>query len=505
MLADHSLRGEAWEQALRYLALSGDKAVGAGAIREALNHYEQALAVCERLGAPAQATAAAIAEKRAFVCFDSADFAGAMADFARMRAAAARLGDRRNEGLGLAYGGMAAYYGHDFAAAERLFRAALALVGTDFDDVRLFASIQFSSQLMVTNRHAEARPLLATVEELTRIVDDPFSRSWWAITGSEILHWSGRYDEALALLERWQGAVASSNQVVTLLWTKWESALARGGKGDYARALALLDEVMAICASVGETFILARALNTAGWIHGELQNHARALDLNGQSLGLAGAIETADTEIGSNARLNLGDSLLALGRLAEAEAHFRAVERVVRNPRPQDHWMLWRYAQHLFHSSGELCLARGDTAQALAYAGECLEGAESTESKKNVVKARRLRGQVFLARGDLGASEAEFDRAIDVARQLGNPPQLWKTLAAIGDLRQARGAPAAAQQARREALAVIEAVAAQLRDDALRAIVLASPHVQRIRRSAIGVTPATARRAATSPGGGAPA
>jgi tetratricopeptide (TPR) repeat protein len=472
-LADHFLRGEAWEQALRYLALSGDKAVGAGAIREALNYYEQALAVCERLGTPAQATAAAIAEKRAFVCFDSADFVGAMADFARMRAAAARLGDRRNEGLALAYAGMAAYYGHDFAAAEQLFRAALALVDTDFDDVRLFASIQFSSQLMVTNRHAEAQPLLATVEELTQIVDDPFSRSWWAITGSEVLHWSGRYDEALALLERWQGAVTSSNQVITLLWTKWESALACGGKGDYTRALALLDEVVAICASVGETFILARALNTAGWIHGELQDHERALELNRQSLALAGSIETADTEIGSNSRLNLGDSLLALGRHTEAEVYFQTVERIVRNPRPQ----------HLFHSRGELCLVRGDTAQAMAYADECLAGAESTDSKKNIVKARRLRGQVFLARGEFVVAEAEFDRALDVARHLGNPPQLWKALAAIGALRQAQGAPAAAQHARREALAVIENVAAQLRDDSLRAIFLSWPHIQQIRQA----------------------
>jgi len=415
------------------------------------------------------------------------------------------LGDRRNEGLALAYGGMAAYYGHDFAAAEQLFRAALASAGTDFDDVRLFASIQFSSQLMVTNRHAEARPLLATIEALTPIVDDPLSRSWWAITGSEVLHWSGRYDEALALLERWRGAVTSSNQVLTLLWTRWESALACGGKGDYASALALLDEVMAICAGVGETFILARALNTAGWIHGELQNHERALELNGQSLALAGAIETADTEIGSNARLNLGDSLLALGRLAEAEAYFQMVERIVRNPRPQDHWMLWRYAQHLFHSCGELCLERGETAQALAYADECLDGAASTDSKKNIVKGRRLRGQIFLALGEFAAAEAELDRALDGARHLGNPPQLWRTLVAIGDLRQAQGDPAAAQQARREALAAIEAVAARLRDDALRAIFLASPHVQHIRRSALGATPTSARRAATSPSGAVPA
>ena len=84
-LADHYLRGEAWDKALQYLGLSGDKAVSSGAIRQALNYYEQALALCARLGTPAQQTAIAIAEKRGFVCYDSGDFFGAVGDFARMR------------------------------------------------------------------------------------------------------------------------------------------------------------------------------------------------------------------------------------------------------------------------------------------------------------------------------------------------------------------------------------------------------------------------------------
>ncbi len=378
-LADHYLRGEAWDKALHYLALSGDKAVSSGAIRQALSSYEQALALCARLGGPAEDAAGVIAEKRGFVCYDTGDYTSAIEDFARMRAAAASSGDRRREGLALAYGGMAAYYGHEFEAAEEMLRAALAVASDGFDDVRLFASIQLSSLLMVTDRHGEASPLLRTAEELAPSVEDPLSRSWWAITGSEVLHWSGRYGDALALLDRWEGAVTSSNQLLTLLWTRWEAALACGGKGDYARALSLLDEVLTACANSGETFIRARALNTAGWIHGELQNHELALELNRQSLALAGAIETADTEIGSNALLNMGDSCLALGRLTEAEAHFQAVERIVRNPRAQDRWMLWRYAQHLFHSCAELWLARGETAAALAYADECLAKAETTD------------------------------------------------------------------------------------------------------------------------------
>ena len=93
--------------------------------------------------------------------------------------------------------------------------------------------------------------------------------------------------------------------------------------------------MFATCQATGESFIQARALNTAGWIHAELHDHAGSLDLNGQSLALAAAIETADTEITSNARLNLGDSLVALGRFADADEQYQAVEHVVRKPRPQ--------------------------------------------------------------------------------------------------------------------------------------------------------------------------
>jgi tetratricopeptide (TPR) repeat protein len=481
-LAHHYVRGEAWGQALEYLTRSGDKATRAGAIREALNFYDQALATCARLGAPAQSPASVVAEKRGFVCFDSGDFDSAVTDFGRMRSAASLVDDRRREGLALAYGGMAAYYGHDFEAAEGMLRDALQVASEGFDDVRLFASIQLCSLFMITGRHGEAAPLLRSAEALALVVDDPLSRSWWAITGSEVFHWSGRYNDALALLERWRGAVTASNQLLMLLWTKWETALACGGKGDYSTALQLLDEVITTCTETGESFIRARALNTAGWLHCELEDHQRALELNGQSLVLANAIETADTEIRSNARLNLGDSYLALGQLAEAEALFQAVEQIVRNPRPHDRWMLWRYGQHLFHSYGSLWLARGDLEAALAYADECLHAADETDSPKNIVKARRLRGEVFLARGDLSVAAAELKRALALARRIGNPPQLWKTFAAVAAVRQAEKHNAAAAHAYGDALAVVEAVASTLQDERLRATFLTSSHIEHIRR-----------------------
>lgn len=482
-LAYHYLHGEAWEPALAYLAQSGDKARAAHAMEQALHFYAQALAVCETLGAAGFATAVTIAEKRGNVCFDSGDFPGAAIDFARMRVDAHVLGDRHQEAMAQAYRGMALLYAHEFEDAEEVLRAALALSGTEFPDARLLAGTQLASLLSLINRHDEFAILLAEAEALAPAVDDPLSQAWLSMIGNERRTWTGRYDDAVAFLDGWRGAVERTHQITMLLWNRWEESLARGGRGDYDRAIALLDEVLATSARIGEVVIAARAMNTLGWIYGELQDHERAMALNQRSLAVASAAEIADMEIQNNARVNLGDNLMALGRPDEAEDCFRQVEQIVRDPRPQDRWLLWRIAQHLFHSMGELCLARDDVGRALAYADECLALAEPSESRKNIVKARRLRAQVFLRTGALPHAQAELEIALSLAREIGNPPQLWKTYVTIGRLRQAQGRPDDAITAYREAFALIEGVAAGLPDIALRQMFLTSPHVQSIRES----------------------
>jgi len=146
--------------------------------------------------------------------------------------------------------------------------------------------------------------------------------------------------------------------------------------------------------------------------------------------------------------------------------------------------MLWRYAQHLFHSYGKLWLLRGYAEKALAYADECLVGAEESGSMKNTVKGLRLRGQVFSKQGELAGAERALVSALEGARQVGNPPQLWKTHAALGDLRSAQERHADARREYADALAVIEGVAAGLGDESLRETLLNSDAAQALRRKA---------------------
>jgi class 3 adenylate cyclase/tetratricopeptide (TPR) repeat protein len=489
-LAHHYEQAGAWERALDYLTRAGDKAHRAYALEDARDFYARALALCERLGDAALRAAFDVARKRA----DVTPWPAKGAEIERLSAIARRLGDGRYEGLALAIRGSAESHHHDFEAAEESLRAALAVGdGEGYDDVRLHAHLGLRHVSLVLGRLADALTHERAIEALIPKVNDPAIR----VPGdAEIFHnWAGRFDAALAVVERRRPTAVGDLRAQT--WLAWTEALVRGGRGEYQAALALLAPLVPLCERVGDFGRLAYALNLTGWVYGEVENHERALEWNTRGIEVPLEHGFPHPEHEHNARLNLGDNLLALGRPDEAEAQFRIVERTVRRPRPQDRWMLWRYAQHLFHSYGELWLARGDPARALAYADDCLRLAEPTESKKNVVKARRLRGQALLTQGKPAAAASEVATALRVAREVGNPPQLWKTLAALGELRRAQGRAGEAREAYGEALGVIERVAAGLTDEALRATFLASPRVQAIRQ--LAQPPAGRRRPRRGP------
>jgi tetratricopeptide (TPR) repeat protein len=226
---------------------------------------------------------------------------------------------------------------------------------------------------------------------------------------------------------------------------------------------------------------MARSLNTIGWIHGEMYDVDHSLEWNERGLDLARQIPSADPEFENNAILNLGDALLLLGDLDGANQQYREVERIVRNPADADRWMMWRYSQHLFHSMGELSLARGELDRALAYADECIDLAEGSSSRKNIVKGRRLRAKALAARGELEEARSEVDGALATARAIGNPGQLWKTWDALGDIYDAMSKRTEASVAWSEAVGVVDRVAGSLADAALRESLLGSRLVSEIR------------------------
>ncbi|MFC1718209.1 hypothetical protein ACFL6S_31425 [Candidatus Poribacteria bacterium] len=86
--------------------------------------------------------------------------------------------------------------------------------------------------------------------------------------------------------------------------------------------------------------------------------------------------------------------------------------------------------------------------------------------------------------GKLAEAEKELSTALKVAHKIGNPPQLWKTYVALGELRQAQGRSNDALQAYHDALSVIHDVVTGLTDESRRNTFLNSEHVREIRQKA---------------------
>ncbi len=479
-LAHHYERAEAWEKALEYLVKAGQKLQQAYANLEALNFYARALEVCEKLGDAALEKSVSVAQSRAVVNLTIGDPGSGIADLERMLQAARQLGDRRHEGLALAYRGFFEFINHARGQAEETLQAALALGRKLKEDEIIFTAQTSLVHLFSTgNRHAEAEAMAAAAEQLLPSVSDTFGLR--ATLGLRA-NFFGRFDEALQKIQQWRQSVTGQQlPLAGVLLCDWTEALTLGGKGDYDQALTSLHKTLATCKRIGEFIAQVRVLNTLGWIYGELEDHQRAMEWNMRSVEMVREMNAPQPEVENNARLNLGDDLLALGRREEAEEHFQKVEQVVRNPQPQEQQNLWRYSQHFFHSYGELWLARGDSDKARAFADECLVLAEQSNSQKNIVKGRRLRGQGFLAQGKLAEAEHELTAALEIAQRIGNPPQLWKTYQALGELYERQGATEQARSAYASALAVIEQVAGRLQDQELKQTFLAARLVLELR------------------------
>ncbi|MGH4025152.1 MAG: ATP-binding protein [Pseudonocardiaceae bacterium] len=479
VLAHHYFEGQDWDKALDYLTKAGDKATEAYANQDALRFYARALEVCERQGDKALPASAVLAAKSGFISFGIGDLPAGVVALDRMVDAGRRLESRPIEGAGLAYRGLLEVYAHDFEQAEETLRSAWTVVDEGFDEVLPVASLAQIALLASSSRMPELEPFLALAQRV-QAMPDAFTEGLWNWNRGLLEYWRGHFDQAVEVLEELSDR---ANRIVTnRLFNWWVRGMALASRGDYEPALDLLQKTLKMCERVGDEQVRTRVVNTVGWVFGELEDHERALEWNRSGVEQAGSIPgLPDAEIEMNARLNLGDNFAALGRPDKAEEQFHTVEAVVRNPEPAQRWLLWRYSLHLFHAYGELWLDRDEPAKALGYADECLDLAEQTLSSKYLVKGRRLRGQALLAQGRLDDAEQELLAALEAAVDLGNPPQLWKTHAAVGRLRRAQGRPKDARRAYGEALSIIEAVAAGLTDEKLRETLRNSDPVEEIR------------------------
>jgi tetratricopeptide (TPR) repeat protein len=327
---------------------------------------------------------------------------------------------------------------HDFAEAFRLVDEGMRIADELGDnELRFFLGVVAVEAYEDSGRFEERDELWARLADLAPGIRDRSALWMWAFSGAFPMLHRGEFADALRHVDRWQHNVHDRGGRIGLMWTR---GLALTGAGVFAAAQSVLLESLHLAEQSGDQVYQVRILNSLGWLFAEMLDAVEALGWNERSVTVAEALELPDAECEFNARLNAADNLMTLGRVDEARPHLARVERAVREQRPDEELMRWRWTMHLHASASRLHLLDGDAPGALALADECLAEAVASRSGKYQSIANRRRGAALAAMGDEAGAEAARRDALRSANDVGSPSERWRCHAALGDVEAARTA-----------------------------------------------------------------
>jgi DNA-binding CsgD family transcriptional regulator len=230
--------------------------------------------------------------------------------------------------------------------------------------------------------------------------------------------------------------------------------------------------------ALGEHYYLSKLLNNVGWLYHELGDpdtarkwHARALE------GVRGSHGERVTEAERYTLLDLATDELTAGNLNAAAAHLREFEPLL----AQHEYGLIRYLNRYQLVRGELALAQADPHAALAAAGEALRLATEKGMRKNIAKSRLLTGRALLLQGKPREAEAALAEGVAMTDEIAHGSLRWQGRLWLGHALRARNRDAAIPY--REAMDHVAVLARGLDDDQMRAMFLASSHVNELREA----------------------
>jgi tetratricopeptide (TPR) repeat protein len=272
--------------------------------------------------------------------------------------------------------------------------------------------------------------------------------------------------------------------LVPLLFGCFMRGLTLTGKGEYDDAFALFNEGLSVAERVGDEAVHHRLLNCLGWLFAELGDLEESETLNARSAQIGR--RRSDPGTYPNAELNLGEVYGAWGELDRAQDRFDTIFKYYKNPSSSE-WMRFRYSIRMFAGMGELAVTRRDLSIARAHSAESLELATRAASRKSLVKAWRLAGEIAQAERDWDRAEGHLRKSRDLAVSLGNPVQRWKAELALGNFLQEVGRPDEARHSYERGLAEMVRVRAGLRHERLKEAFEKNPDLRLLQSLVAGV------------------
>ena len=250
----------------------------------------------------------------------------------------------------------------------------------------------------------------------------------------------------------------------------------------YPERLAEHYEELAYHFTQGEVWTKAMAYSTlAGDRAAEAFANAEARAHYARTLQAAAQV-TPSVEPGTVARLHAkhGAVLMVLAEHGEAEAEYHRALDLTRQTADRqgeidilvglsevyrrDH----REAPAIAAIEQGLALTQGHPDQAWTYTTQSLELATQTDSRKHVVRAQRLQGDILAASGRLAEAAQALVTSVRLAEQIQTLREVWLGQAALGKVLTRLGRDKEAEAQLTQATQTIEAIAATLHTPRLR-------------------------------------
>jgi DNA-binding CsgD family transcriptional regulator/tetratricopeptide (TPR) repeat protein len=514
-LAFHFSEGQAWERALDYARRAGERAQRLYAPRPAAEQYSRALIAAQQLArapglppAVAPAALAALHRSRGRAYETLGEFQPALADYLRAVELASGAGDRQVEWQGLVDLGLL-WAGRDYQQAGVYFQRALDLARGLGESTLIAHSLNRVGNWMVNTAqprealplHQEARSIFESVgdlpglaatldllgmanylcadlqgglecyehaAELFRSLDDrPGLTTALAMLslrggGYEL----GSMTADASILEQ---GVREGEQAIelarTIGWRAGESfALGTlssvfGLRGEYRRALDLAQAALWVAQEIEHRQWIASAHSNLGLIYWDLLAVSAARPHLEQSLARA-------RELGSTFWVQFTTGCLACVYVLGREFG-RAGNLLADLPSPEQP-VLSLGERWISFAHGQLALAQNDPARALLFLDRVNAPPLDGGVRRDTPRPAMSRGEALTALGRLAEAEALLERVHQVVRAQGVRPQIWRSHAALGNLYRAQNRTEDAQREYGRARSVIEGLAAEVRDPAIR-------------------------------------
>ena len=421
-LARHALAATLDEPALQYSVAAGDEAMRLLAARDAAAHYARAIALAERLGRDERLGQLHARRGRAFVSVAMWPDARRELDAALMRLPLEER-DRR---------------------AEILVDLADACFWTmDVVSMRRHASdvLAIAAELGRGDLEAKALAWLATAEGSDGNLAVCVERNQVAIDQaralgvqpppvayfrSMALYWLGRHTEAVPGIHEAVEVAREANDVSWTMWSLPNLGLALAGTGRYAAAAQAFDEARRLGRTYGAETLLARALACSAGFRLDLFDFDGAEARSQEARELARSLDFTPPAVSAGIDLLL--NYARRGDIAQTEG---LLEEVAAGVAQAAGFHGWLWALRLAEARAEIALAQGKTEEALRWADEAIAQCRARGRVKYEVLGLMTRGNALSAAGRASEAIADFRRALSLARPVGDPALLLRTIGCL--------------------------------------------------------------------------